>query len=465
MREERAWLERPAARGALWVALCFGLTSAVWLAWLDRLALLASGAADWIGVVAGYTVQAAGIGAALPWLRLAPAEDARRSFAVGALLFMAVAAPAALTHAPAVAIAFGLGMNFFCGVIAAFYLYGVAVCVPPEGRGMAFGAGYAIATAFAGLRALAARDGLARGGEYLIYAALCGVVIWFSQKPGALTPGREAGPGDGADGGRIPVVMACAAMAIISAVKGLGFSFPASGLQSGVSTELSRLPYAVGLAAAGLICDRSRRNGMLCAMGALILPFVMVGLTGEPVPAAVCRGLDYLFEGFFTVFRAVLFMDLAGRARRWELAPLGLLFGRLGDAAGAGLSMALSGSRAALVLAAALAFFAAMAVCYRLYRALYEPETARRRSEQEVFDAFCLHHDLSDREREILRLMLDRRTNAEIAEALFISENTVKYHVRNVLQKTGCANRVEVQRQYSLAMYADLDGAPESAVS
>ena len=105
---------------------------------------------------------------------------------------------------------------------------------------------------------------------------------------------------------------------------------------------------------------------------------------------------------------------------------------------------------------AALAFFAAMAVCYRLYRALYEPETARRRSEQEVFDAFCLHHDLSDREREILRLMLDRRTNAEIAEALFISENTVKYHVRNVLQKAGCKNRGELQRKYTLALYPGL---------
>lgn len=462
MSDWRAWLKRPAVGAALWVALCFGLTSAMWLAWLDRLTLLAGDAADWISVVAGYLAQAVGLGLALPWLRGAPEPSVRRPFAVSALLFMAVSVPAALAHTLAGAVVFGLAMNLLCGAVAGFYLYGVARRVGAGRRGVAFGAGYAAATAAVGLRALAARG----GGELLICAALCACALWMAMKRDALTPieGSAALPKpDGA--GRKLLVQACAAVAAISAVKSLGFCFPASGVQAGLPAELSRLPYAVGLAVAGLVCDRSRRNGMLCAMAALILPFIMVGLTGEPVPVAVCRGLDYLFTGFFTVFRVVLLMDMAERMGRWELAPLGLLLGRVGDAAGTGASLLLSGNRAALVLAAALAFFAALAVCIRLYRALYEPGQVRQRSAQEVFDAFCLHHDLSDREREILRLMLDRHTNSEIAEALFISENTVKYHVRNVLQKTGCANRSEVQRKFGMALYPDICEVPESAIS
>ena len=41
----------------------------------------------------------------------------------------------------------------------------------------------------------------------------------------------------------------------------------------------------------------------------------------------------------------------------------------------------------------------------------------------------------------ILIRTLKEKTNSEIANALSISENTVKFHVKNILQKTGCKNR------------------------
>jgi DNA-binding NarL/FixJ family response regulator len=49
--------------------------------------------------------------------------------------------------------------------------------------------------------------------------------------------------------------------------------------------------------------------------------------------------------------------------------------------------------------------------------------------------------DLSPREIEVLRLLASGKSNQEIAEALFISRNTVSTHVRNILTKTGSANR------------------------
>jgi DNA-binding NarL/FixJ family response regulator len=51
--------------------------------------------------------------------------------------------------------------------------------------------------------------------------------------------------------------------------------------------------------------------------------------------------------------------------------------------------------------------------------------------------------DLTAREAEVLRLIAIGRSNADIATALSISLNTVATHVRNILAKTGCANRTE----------------------
>ena len=50
---------------------------------------------------------------------------------------------------------------------------------------------------------------------------------------------------------------------------------------------------------------------------------------------------------------------------------------------------------------------------------------------------------LTDREMQVLRLVATGRANRDIARDLFISENTVKNHVRNILEKLRLHSRME----------------------
>jgi DNA-binding NarL/FixJ family response regulator len=63
--------------------------------------------------------------------------------------------------------------------------------------------------------------------------------------------------------------------------------------------------------------------------------------------------------------------------------------------------------------------------------------------------------DLTDREREVLKLLASGKRNREIAEELFISEKTVKNHISNILFKLQANDRTEA------ALYAAKHGLVE----
>jgi DNA-binding NarL/FixJ family response regulator len=68
--------------------------------------------------------------------------------------------------------------------------------------------------------------------------------------------------------------------------------------------------------------------------------------------------------------------------------------------------------------------------------------------------------ELTRRELEILRLVAEGHSNAQLAKMLWVTEQTVKFHLSNIYRKLGVANRTEASRWAQV--HGLLDGRPET---
>lgn len=86
-----------------------------------------------------------------------------------------------------------------------------------------------------------------------------------------------------------------------------------------------------------------------------------------------------------------------------------------------------------------------------LARAIRDAHAGRATLSQEVTQVLIhsttqpvsLGHDLTDRERDVLALMVTGLNNTEIAGQLFVSPSTIKTHVSHILAKLGVNGRTE----------------------
>lgn len=431
----------------LLIFLCFLWTGSSYISWLYRLTdLYGSFSADLLSEGVGYLFQVAGILLLALFVKYKPELIKSRHFLTAAVLIDGVTMTAAiLINDTTAVLAFGLLMNFMHGMIAGIYLTKLAEYIPQQKKSTVFGIAYGLGSIGSWLLSLLMDKHYLQSNYCLIaYFFLIVLILLVNYLSRSQSLSDDL---NNSSGFRKPeFALIVSVIILLSVVKGLGFYFPMSETINGaISLEFSRSFYAVGLIAAGFIGDRNRKYGAICCLAALVFPFISFALNGIPNAYAALWICAYIFFGFFAVYRVVLFCDIAAKKSSliW-MAGFGLLFGRIGDVVGTVGGILLAHHQIILISLSAVLFIATILLFFALYHKLYVPVLTQEQNEEKLLSAFEVQFGLSKRECDVFRLLEKGRSNAEIAGDLYISESTVKFHVKNVLKKTECKNRTEL---------------------
>lgn len=75
-------------------------------------------------------------------------------------------------------------------------------------------------------------------------------------------------------------------------------------------------------------------------------------------------------------------------------------------------------------------------------------QSSRESAIDDTMPLFIKRFGLSDREREVLLLLLDHQSNTQIAQTLTLATGTVKSHVHNIMKKCGVTSRKELDQLF-----------------
>ena len=350
----------------------------------------------------------------------------------------------------AVIFAMMLILNFAIGFATAFYFGLMVKYLPQNQRLMSFAVAYAIGTIAMWALGKVSADALT--SPYIIIAdiVLLAINVYLFMTFEDL--GESCNPNARVRSTSLLAVVKdnkvmVAIVFLMSVLSVLGSSDNvALTTDIGLSLLDVRALYGVGLIICAWIYAKNYNMGAVATMASLILPFIALALLHVAYASNVVCLITFIALGFYAVYRAGVFMDITATL---NLVPVFSVFGlavsRISDAitvvaftalypAYYPVSFLVSG----IVLIPLIVLFFVSHI--KSNSAVADESTKRSR--------FAETYDLTRREEEVAYYIAQGKSNGEIAALTNLSESTVRFHVANILKKTGLSSRNEVSREY-----------------
>lgn len=245
-------------------------------------------------------------------------------------------------------------------------------------------------------------------------------------------------------------IYTCFFIGLSWAIQSLGFFFPFNdSLVLGINSESLRLTNVLGLLLGGYLVSRDKRAGAISCLILLATPMLYIMLQAQAGISLIIYFLSYFFTGVLSIYRISITADLSDSFDTNDnqmtfYCAFGLIFGRLGEGLGGLLGIKLTNDTMMLLTATSFILVTAVAFFVFHYLEIFTPIPSVVQNHNDKMTAFKVKYSLSSREMDVLSLLLDDDSNSEIAEKLFVSENTIRFHVSNILKKTGCKRRNDI---------------------
>lgn len=432
------------------VALLFSYTGSAYLGNYSRLIELVSASySEIIMTRIGYVFQALGMflysyvfykkSKAIPFINSAYTNIIIIFLSIIPMCFMQ------LSNNVAIITIASLIFNIVTGMIFQIYLIQLAYNVDNNNLGLCFGIAYAFGSIFTFLVTYFDGGVFMESPTmvliYIVMATISSVLLLNSES----IKEKSSVPFTYKERKYIPLLSICIILATIVVAMGDGI-YNFGRWSSEADIRVVRAFYAFGLIFSGFIYDRSRRFGVILTVAFLSYYIISAFLLNNVISSSVMMSLGYFFMSFLSQYRYLSIVDITyDHPKYLPWVGFGLMISRVIEALTATLMMTFPLSLA-MHLVVTLLFYSPLVILAIIADNI--KHSSNSQTDVQIFNRLSNKYNLTSREQEIYRLILQNATDDEIAGKLFISKPTVRFHISNILKKTKTKSRVEARRLY-----------------
>ena len=357
-------------------------------------------------------------------------------------LFMTISQ---LSNNPLLVVLSGYIFNLYIGIYSAFYINMLSQSCPHEKIGLSFGFAYALGSLGTYLLSLL-DNGLFLTSKTItaVYFILISIIISLIIYADEIE-NKQKFNFDFNDKHLLYLILIVVVMTVINVLgSDLYYSLPVA---KDVNWNLIRAFYSSGLIIAGLLIDKNRFIGEVIVVGSLAYPLITTALIGEGMTNTGVLSLSYFFRGFLTVYYISAFIFLSEKDKKYSVVScLGLLISRLVEAIMSLIIMSSNVPNIIKLIFSSICFIPLLILFSLFQRGQYAMPISREKR----LATFADKYELTSREMEIVSCLSQGLSDQEIGQKLFISKNTVRFHISNILKKTSSSSRIDIVNLFNI---------------